>query len=482
MATSAPQLGLVLNPQTDVRALFERQRAHAPAMARCTAAERRERLTRLKRLITAHRSALCTAVHEDLGRPPAETELTEIFPALVEIDDAVRHLPRWMKPERRGEPLMLLGTSSHVVYEPRGVALIMGAWNYPVGLMLNPLVAALAAGNCVVLKPSERAPHTAGLLARLVREGFDPVEVALVEGGPDMARALLELPFDHVFFTGSTAVGRLVMEAAAKHLATVTLELGGKSPAIVDHTADVRAAADRIAFGKFMNAGQTCLAPDYVLVHRLREAALLEALAAAVTRFYGAGEEERRRSPDYARVVDQAHYNRLRGLFEKSVAAGARIVAGGDMDTASRYIAPTILADVRADLPIMQVEIVGPIVPVLSYDVPDDVVRLVRGGGKPLAMYLFTGEQSSADYLVANTLAGATVINNIGLHYYHGGLPFGGVGTSGQGAYHGRHGFLAFSHARAVLRQRGPSFVRLLFPPYRKGSLSARLLKLLERL
>jgi aldehyde dehydrogenase (NAD+) len=319
-------------------------------------------------------------------------------------------------------------------------------------------------------------------MTRMIREGFDPSEVAIVEGGTDVAQGLLDLPFDHICFTGSTQVGRLVMAAAAKHLATVTLELGGKSPAIVDATANIAHAGERIAFGKFMNAGQTCIAPDYVMVHRSRERELLQSLAAAVAKFYGAGEAERRRSPDYARVVDAGHFNRLKGLFERSVAAGARIITGGEMDPASRYIAPTILADVTPDMPVMQEEIFGPILPVLAWDAPEDVVRHVRGGGKPLASYVFATDQASADYFVDHISSGATVQNNVGLHYYHHGLPFGGVGDSGQGAYHGERGFRAFSHARPVLRQREPALVPLLFPPYKPGSLGDRVLKLLERL
>jgi len=482
MATAASQVGLVLTPQADLRGIFERQRAHAPAMARTTAAERIERLARLRRLIVAHRSALTGAVHADFGRPVAESELTEIFSVLSEIDHCSRHLKGWMKPERRLPPLLLFGTSSRIAYEPLGVTLIMAPWNYPIGLLLNPLVAAIGAGNCAVLKPSEKTSHVAAALTRMIHEGFDPVEVAIVEGGADVAQALLELPFDHICFTGSTQVGRIVMAAAAKHLATVTLELGGKSPAIVDASADIAATADRIAYGKFMNAGQTCIAPDYVLVERSRERALLKALQQSVGRFYGASEADRRHSPDFARVVDAGHFQRLKGLFERSVAEGARIITGGEMDAGTRYIAPTILADVTPSMPVMQEEIFGPILPVLSWDTREDVVQHVRAGGKPLAMYVFAGNRAAADYFTESLSAGATVHNNVGLHYFHHGVPFGGVGASGQGAYHGVRGFRAFSHAKPMLRQHEPALVPLLFPPYRPGSLGDRVLKLLEKL
>jgi len=462
--------------------MFDAQRQHQPAMARSTAAQRRERLRRLRDAVAEHRAELCAAVQADFGRPAAETELTEIHSVLDECDDAIRHVGRWMKPERAGTPLMLLGTSSRLVHEPRGVVLIMAPWNYPIGLLLNPLVAAIAAGNCAICKPSEKTPHVAALLDRLLSAVFDPAEVAVVLGAADVAQALLELPFDHICFTGSPQIGKLVMAAAAKHLASVTLELGGKSPAIVDETADVRLAAEHVAFGKFMNAGQTCIAPDYVLVHRSREAAFLEALRSALTRFYGAGDAERRSSKDYSRLVDAGAFARLKGLLDRTVAAGARIVTGGDSDAATRYLAPTVLADVRRESPIMQEEIFGPILPVLAYTNRDDVVQFIRAGSKPLAMYIFTASRDAADYFINSTAAGATVVGNIGMHYLHHGLPFGGVGTSGMGSYHGVHGFREFSHARPVIRQREPALSRMFFPPYREGSLGQKVLRLLERL
>ena len=451
-------------------------------MARTTAAERRQRIQRLRDAVAARRAELSDAVRADFGRPAAETELTEIHSVLSECDAAIRHVGRWMKPQRAGTPLMLFGTSSRLVHEPRGVVLIMAPWNYPIGLLLNPLVAAIAAGNCAICKPSEKTPHVAALLNALLTAAFDPREVAVVEGGADVAQALLQLPFDHICFTGSPQIGKLVMAAAAKHLATVTLELGGKSPTIVDETADVRRAAERVALGKFMNAGQTCIAPDYVLVHRSRESAFLEALRATLGAFYGASDTDRRTTPDYSRVVDAAAFARLKSLLDRTVAAGARIVAGGDSDAGTRYLAPTVLADVPRTSPIMQEEIFGPILPVLAYDTADEVVQYIRAGTKPLAMYIFTADRGRADAFIQSTSAGATVVGNIGMHYFHHGLPFGGVGSSGMGAYHGAYGFREFSHARPVIRQREPALLWMFFPPYREGSLGQRVLRLLERL
>ncbi len=466
----------------DLNGVFAQQRAHQRVMARTSSGERRERIQRLRDAVAAQRAELCEAVRADFGRAAAETELTEIHSVLDECDYAMRHVGRWMKPKRVGTSLMLFGTTSRLVWEPKGVMLIMAPWNYPIGLLLNPLVAAIAAGNCAICKPSEKTPHVAALLQRLLSAIFDPQEVAVVLGGADVAQALLELPFDHICFTGGPEIGKLVMAAAAKHLTSVTLELGGKSPTIVDETADVQIAAERVAFGKFMNAGQTCIAPDYVLVHESREAAFLEALRITLDHFYGRSDADRRQSPDYSRLVDAAAFTRLKGLLDSSVAAGARVVSGGDSDSATRYLSPTVLSDVTRDSPIMQAEIFGPILPVLAYENRDEVVQYIRAGTKPLAMYIFTASRDAADFFIESTSAGATVVGNIGLHYFHHGVPFGGVGTSGMGSYHGVHGFREFSHARPIVRQRRPSLVRMYFPPYRTGSLGQKVLRLLERL
>lgn len=467
---------------SEIARLFERQSAHAPHMARTGVTERRERLRRLRRAITGRREAIVTALHADLCRPRIETELTEIYCTLAEIDHALPRLARWMRPERVRGPLLLFGTTGRIVHEPRGVALIMGPWNYPFALVVNPLVAAISAGNCVVLKPSEKAPATSGVIRDLIADAFDPAEVTVMEGGPDVARALLEQPFDHICFTGSTHLGRVVMAAAAKHLATVTLELGGKCPAVVDASADTRAAAERIVLGKFMNAGQTCLAPDYVLVHEQVADELLAALGDTLARFYGGDEPARAASPDFGRIVDAQHFLRLRTLFEEAVAAGARAVTGGRFDAAARYVAPTVLTGVRPSMAVMQEEIFGPLLPVLTYRSTDEAVAAIRAGEKPLAMYVFARDGRVTEALLRGTSAGATVVNNVGMHYFHHGLPFGGVGASGLGAYHGVYGFRAFSHARPVLRQYEPALVRFFFPPYRGRlhELARRVLRLLE--
>ena len=445
---------------------FDRLHAHRWEVARRGAKERLARLETLKTLLLARREALADALYADFRKPRAEVEATEVLPVLMELASAQKHLKSWMKPRKVSTPLLLTGTTSHVQYEPRGVVLVMAPWNYPFHLLVSPLVAAVAAGNTVLCKPSEKTPNTARFTAELLKDVFPEDEVALVEGGPEVGEALLRLPFDHFFFTGGPRVGRRVMEAAARHQASVTLELGGKSPVIVDETADVAAAAERVVWGKFLNAGQTCIAPDHVWVHASKEEALLEAMKAALERFYGRTEEARRASLDLCRVVDDGAFHRVRRLMDRSVEAGARVVVGGTVDAESRYIAPTVLADVPPDAPIMGEEIFGPVLPVLRFESLDAVVSHVREDGKPLALYVFSQDEATVERLLRETRSGGVCINTVVLHNVNPNLPFGGVGESGVGAYHGETGFRTFSHERAVLRQGRTSLLHLFFPPY----------------
>ena len=464
-----------------VREAFDRLRARRWDVARRGAKERLARLEKLKALIVARREALADAIHADFGKPRAEVEATEVMPVLQELAHVLKHLKGWMKPRKVTTPLLLTGTSSHVQYEARGVVLVVAPWNYPFSLLVSPLVAAVAAGNTVLCKPSEKTPNTARFLAELLRDAFPEDEVAVVEGGPEVGEALLRLPFDHFFYTGGPRVGRRVMEAAAKHLAGVTLELGGKSPVIIDATADVETTAERVVWGKFLNAGQTCIAPDHVWVHASKEEALLAAMKAALERFYGKSEEARRASLDFCRMVDDGAFQRVRGLMDRTVTAGARVVTGGGVEADTRYIAPTVLADVTPDAPIMEEEIFGPVLPVLRYESLDDVVAQVRAGGKPLALYVFSQDEATVERLLRETSAGGTCINTVVLHNVNPNLPFGGVGQSGVGAYHGETGFRTFSHERAVLRQGRTSLLHLFFPPYNTGK-AQKLARLASRL
>lgn len=445
------------------RALFARQGEARGRVAATSARERVARLRGLRAALLAHRAELEAAVHADFRKHPAELEVTELQPVLTEIAHTIRHLPRWMRARRVPGTALLAGTRSRIRPEPRGRVLILAPWNYPLLLTLSPLAAAVAAGNVVLLRPSEKAPRTADALARVVSAAFPADEAAVLAGGVPLAEALLELPFDHFFFTGSTAVGRKVMEAGARHMASVTLELGGKSPAIVDRSADLALAAERIVWGKHVNAGQTCVAPDYVLVHRDQERPFLDAARAALARLYG---DDPRASPDLPRLVDDAAFRRVSAILAETVAAGARIEVGGGLDAAERYVAPTLLSGVEAGHPVMREEIFGPVLPVLTYDSLDEALDLVNARPQPLALYLFARDGAVVERVLGGTRAGGTVVNHVLCHLANPALPFGGVGESGQGSYHGVHGFRAFSHERAVLYAGRHSLAPLYYPPY----------------
>jgi aldehyde dehydrogenase (NAD+) len=424
---------------------------------------RRAQLAGLARLLAEREDDLARALYSDLRKSPIEAWTTEIGFTAAEAALARRRLRRWMRSRRVPTPLALQPGACRIVPEPLGVALIIAPWNYPLQLVLSPLVGALAAGDCAVVKPSELAPNTAEVLADLLPLYLDPEAVAVVPGGVPETTALLEQRWDKIFYTGNGRVGRIVMAAAARHLTPVTLELGGKSPCIVDADADLAVAARRIAWGKFLNAGQTCVAPDYVLVHRGQEQALIEALAAAIRAMFG---DQPRGSPDYARIVNNRHFDRLAGLI-----AGGEVAIGGDADPTDRYIAPTVLRRVAADAPVMQEEIFGPILPILAVDGLDDAIAVVNRGDKPLALYLFSRSAGSKRRVLAETSSGGVAINDVVLQFAAPGLPFGGVGASGMGAYHGEHGFRAFSHMKAVLRKPTAFDVALRYPPYSAAKL-----------
>jgi aldehyde dehydrogenase (NAD+) len=460
------------------RRVFELQRGARWRVAQSGAGERIARLKRLRTAILAHRQALYDGVWADFRKSAPEFEITEMQIVLGEIAHTIRHLRRWMRPRRVPTPPLLKGTAGRVRCEPRGQVLILAPWNYPFQLLFGPLVAAVAAGNVAIVRPSEKVPATAAAMARIVAEAFPEEEVALVGGGIETADALLELPFDHFFFTGSTAVGRKVMHAAAEHLASVTLELGGKSPAIVDRSADVAQAAERIVWGKMVNAGQTCVAPDYVLVHQADAPAFLAAARDTVARFYGSGEAARM-SGDLARIVDRRAFERLAYALRETIAGGARVEAGGDMDADERYIAPTVLSDVRPDAPVMREEIFGPILPVLTVRSTDEALAFVNARPKPLALYLFSRDARTTERVIRGSTAGGTIVNHVICHLANPDLPFGGVGESGQGSYHGLAGFRAFSHERAVLHAGRWSLAPLYYPPY--GPRMRRIASLMSR-
>jgi aldehyde dehydrogenase (NAD+) len=422
---------------------------------------RRDQLHRLRDLFVEHEDRLIDALVADIGKPRIEAYTTEIAFTINEIDHALKHLDDWTKPTKVKVPLTFKPGRATLRPEPLGTVCIIAPWNYPVQLLFAPLVPALAAGNTAVLKPSEVTPSVSALVEELVPRYFDASTVAVVTGAVDETTALLEQRFDHIFYTGNAKVGRIVMRAAAEHLTPVTLELGGKSPAIVAADANIEVAARRIAWAKFLNAGQTCVAPDYVLVEESAEHQLVSALAAAVTAFYG---DDPRQSNDYARIVDARHHDRLTNLLE----AGGydATVIGGTGDRASRYLAPTVLAGVKPDAAVMEDEIFGPILPVLTVGDVDEAIRFVNDRDKPLALYAFSSDDNTLEHVVANTSAGGVTLNHVVLHLAVPDLPFGGVGESGMGAYHGRSGFETFSHLKAVLDKPTRPDPALMYPPY----------------
>jgi len=422
---------------------------------------RRRQLDGLLRMLEVREDIFLEALATDLGRPRFEGWLADLRATALDIADLRKHLTRWSRDERVRPPWQLLMTRTKIIREPRGVVLVIAPWNYPIGLLVSPMAAALAAGNAVVAKPSEISPTVSNTLARELPKFVDSDAVAVVEGGVAETQALLAERFDHIFYTGNGNVGRLVAEAAARHLTPVTLELGGKSPAIVDRDADLDIAARRIIWGKLLNAGQTCVAPDYVLAHEAVHDELVAKLARVVQVRFG---DDPRASESLGRIVDERHAARLEGLLR---AGGYKSIAcGGTVDVASRYVAPTVLAGVDPDAAVMGEEIFGPILPVVAVTDMDEAIGYVNGHDKPLALYVFTSSSATADRVLRRTSSGGACVNDVVSHLLVPRLPFGGVGPSGQGAYHGRWGFEEFTHHKSVMDR--PTWMELsvLYPPY----------------
>ena len=425
------------------------------------AAWRTAQLRALRRMLAEQEEALLEALRTDLGKPAIEAFLTEIAFVRAEVDVTLKHLRRWMRPERVGIPVKQQPGRARIHRDPLGVVLIIGPWNYPVQLLLAPLVGAIAAGNCAVLKPSEVSPTVSATLARIVPQYLDRDAVRVVEGAVAETTALLDERWDHVFYTGNGTIGRVVMGAAAKHLTPVTLELGGKSPTYVDASANLAVAARRIAWGKFLNSGQTCIAPDYVLVDRSVEAAFVEHLRAAVHGFFG---DDPSASPDFGRIVNGRHFARIRALVDGEGAGTPAF--GGRHDEGARYIEPCALVGVDPSARIMQEEIFGPVLPILGVDGVDEAIRFINDRDKPLALYIFAERGAVVDRILAETSSGGVCVNATLYHLVPPTLPFGGVGESGQGAYHGRSTFETFSHRKSVLRKPTRLDPPIAYPPY----------------
>ena len=451
--------------QSRVQDAFETQRRYAPNMALTTAAERIERIRRIRDWIVAHEADIQRVMYDDFRKPSAEVMLGELMALTAEIKHTIKHLKRWMRPQRLPTPLALIGTKSHLLHEPKGNVLIISPWNYPFVLAIRPLVSAIAAGNVAIIKPSELTPHTSGLISRMIAELFRAEEVTVFEGDADVSTALLTLPFNHIFFTGSPAVGKIVMAAAAKHLTSVTLELGGKSPAIVDESADVKQAAGQLAWGKFLNNGQTCIAPDYVLVHESVKQPFIQALREQITTMYRPDNKPVETSDSYARIVNNRHFERINALLTDALDKGATVTLGGTTNPDQNFMEPTVLEGVTDGMQVMQDEIFGPVLPVLTYSNLDDALRTVNSREKPLALYIHSRNRKTTQYILDRTSAGDTVVNDTLLQFGNVELPFGGVNNSGLGKSNGFFSFQEFSNQRGVMR-RDFGTMKFIYPPY----------------
>jgi aldehyde dehydrogenase (NAD+) len=419
---------------------------------------RKHQLERMIAMLEENEDAFLEALAHDLGKPRPEGFITDIAFVISEIELMLKNMKKWNKPERVPTPLVSMPAKSVRIPEPLGVVLVIAPWNYPVQLLLVPAAGALAAGNAVVMKPSEVSSATSEVLTRLVPRYLDNDAVAIVEGGVAETTALLEQRFDHIFYTGNGTVGRIVMTAAAKHLTPVTLELGGKSPVVIDESANVKVAARRIAWGKWLNAGQTCVAPDYVLVHRNVETQFVDALRTTLREFYG---NDPHTSSDYGRIVSPRHFERLSAML-----TDGQVIFGGETVASERYIAPTVLSDVRLDSRLMTEEIFGPLLPIIPVGDVQAAVRFITSRPHPLALYVFAENDRAIDTVIENTTAGGVTVNGTILHLTSPHLPFGGVGESGMGAYHGKSGVRIFQHMKPVLKRGTKIDPSLAYPPY----------------
>jgi aldehyde dehydrogenase (NAD+) len=464
-----------------VAALFKQQKSIMPLLLNESVKARKLRLKALRAWIVKNRSSIQHALFNDFKKPFAETDAIEIFPVLDELSFALKNIDRWTKPKKVDAPITMLGTRSSILYEPKGVCLIIAPWNYPFSLCIGPLISALSAGNAVVIKPSEITPNTSALIKNMCEEVFEDGVAVVCEGDAVVSQQLVALPFDHIFFTGSPEVGKLVMKAAAENLTSVTLELGGKSPVVVTPTTRLIDAAKRIAVAKFINNGQTCIAPDYVLVHYSIHDQFITELIKQVEALFTEGSKSFRESASYARIVSDKHFERVSRLLLDAIEKGAQAELGNEGDRAERFIPPTVLSNVSPECQLMKEEIFGPILPVLQYKELDECIDFINSRPKPLALYVFGSNRNELNRVLTHTSSGGVCINDCAIHFLNHNLPFGGVNHSGMGKAHGYYGFLAFSNEKPVLRQRkGVTSVSFLYPPYTK--FVQRLLNTLIRL
>jgi acyl-CoA reductase-like NAD-dependent aldehyde dehydrogenase len=418
-----------------------------------------EQLKNLQSSLIKREKEIIEALKKDLNKSETESYTTEIGTTLEEIKHAIKYIRSWIKPKYVGTPLIHFKSQSYIYSEPYGVSLIIGAWNYPICLCLIPLIGSISAGNCSIVKPSENAPHCAKILEKIIKETFSDKFVTVINGGVETATKLLQQKFDYIFYTGGVQVGKIVMEAAAKNLIPVTLELGGKSPCIVHNDADIEITARRIVWGKFMNIGQTCVAPDYVYAHQEVKDKLIERMSYYIREFYSINPKQ---SPDYGRIINQKHLERLSNLLNEG-----KIIIGGEIDKKDLYIAPTIIDKINWKHLVMQEEIFGPILPIMTYNDLSKVIKEINDHPKPLALYFFSNNKELQNRIITETSSGGITINAPIYHQLNPELPFGGVGESGIGSYHGKFSFEAFSHKKSVLIKSFSPDLKLAYPPFK---------------
>lgn len=444
---------------------YNSQQAHfSKEVRQASLWERKKKLKSIKNWIKANEEFVISELQKDFKKTKEEVMISEIKPVIGEIRDAIHNIRYWARDEYKKTPLALLGTKAKVIKEPKGVALIIAPWNFPFNLAIGPLVSAVAAGCCAVVKPSEHTPHAEAVIKKLITDVFPENEVTCVTGGVEETTNLLELKWDHIFFTGSPMVGSIVMKAASKHLTSVTLELGGLNPVIIDQKSNLRDAAKKLMWGKYLNCGQSCVSPNYVLVHQSVLAQLKEELIKAYDKKFGTGSNP---TNDFARVVNNNHFLRVKKLIEASVNEGAKVIKGGTFDETDNYIAPTIIDGITTDSTIFKEEIFGPILPLMTYNSTEEAIQIINGNEKPLALYVFSKSKKFAKHIINNTSAGTTMINDTTLQFIHPNLPFGGVNHSGIGKAHGEYGYKEFTNERAILKQiRGLTTSLLIYPPF----------------
>ncbi|RZK43966.1 MAG: aldehyde dehydrogenase family protein [Pedobacter sp.] len=444
--------------------VFQAQQTYKYTLRKSNATERVSKLERLKKSIEKHEEKIYAALQKDLRKGRFESAVTELIFTYGELDYAIKNLSSWTKPQSIGKTLSNPFSKNRIYYEPKGVCLIIAPWNYPFQLVMSPLISAIAAGNCVIVKPSELSAATSEVIQTIISETFETQEVVCFEGDAEVSTTLLDLPFDHIFFTGSTEIGKVVMKAAAKHLSSVTLELGGKSPTIIDKEVDLKKAAEKIVWGKLVNSGQTCIAPDYILIHQQQLDEFIGLFKNAVENFYF---KDKKIDPkSYGKIISKKHFDRLKNLVEDAVNQGARIDLGGTFDEAQQCIHPIVLSKISNQSKVMEEEIFGPILPIVTFQDLDEAISFVNAKSKPLALYFFSDNKSNIKKIIKSTSSGGTCINDVLVHISNPKLPFGGVNGSGMGSSHGFFGFKAFSHERAVVFQSGMDFNKLIYPPY----------------